>query len=139
MLDAKHKSSYVMGMNKLDTKTRAQILPMLVEGSSMRSISRVAGVSINTVTKLLDGRGTRLRRLPFTRPFGTSLSKRVQCDEIWSFCYAKEKNVDDGEGRAGWRWRRVDVDRDRRRQQADRVLHGRRPRRATLPTISWTM
>ena len=40
-------------MNKLDIKTRATILNMLVEGSSMRSISRIVGVSINTVTKLL--------------------------------------------------------------------------------------
>src|ERR1700735_1869892 len=53
LLNAKHKSSYRYGMNKLPLVTRVQILTMLVEGSSMRSVSRVAGVSINTVTKLL--------------------------------------------------------------------------------------
>ena len=48
MLDHKHKSSYSIGMNKLPLAKRVQILSMLVEGSSMRSISRVADVSINT-------------------------------------------------------------------------------------------
>ncbi len=45
MLDAKHKSSYTIGMNKLDIKTRITILNLLVEGSSMRSISRIISVS----------------------------------------------------------------------------------------------
>ena len=58
MLDAKHKSSYYRGMNKLPLKARVQILSMLCEGSSMRSISRVADVSINTVSKLLVDAGT---------------------------------------------------------------------------------
>ena len=52
MLDAKNKNSYKEGMNKLPNEKRVQILSMLVEGSSMRSISRVVGVSINTVAKL---------------------------------------------------------------------------------------
>src|SRR3546814_10052376 len=62
MLDAKHESSYIRGMNKLPLQKRVQILSMLVEGSSMRSISRITGVSINTVTKLLveDRKRTRL-------------------------------------------------------------------------------
>jgi transposase-like protein len=51
-------------MNKLSTEKRVQILSMLVEGSSMRSISRVADVSINTVTKLLVDAGKCLRDLP---------------------------------------------------------------------------
>ena len=49
ILDATHKSSHIGGMNKLPLAKRVQILAMLVEGSSMRSISRVADVSINTV------------------------------------------------------------------------------------------
>jgi hypothetical protein len=52
-VEAKHKSSYHRGMNKLPLAKRVQILSMLCEGSSMRSISRVADVSINTVSKLL--------------------------------------------------------------------------------------
>jgi transposase-like protein len=51
------------GMNKLPLEKRVQILTMLVEGSSLRSISRVAGVSINTVTKLLVDAGTVCAKL----------------------------------------------------------------------------
>ena len=79
-------------MNKLSLEKRAQILGLLVEGSSMRSITRLVGCSINTVTKLLEDVGQAcseyqdqaMRNLP---------CKRIQCDEIWSFCYSKEKNV----------------------------------------------
>lgn len=79
-------------MNRLSLQDRARILGLLVEGNSMRAASRMADVSINTVTKLLVDVGTAcgeyqnqvLRNLP---------CKRIQCDEIWSFCYAKEKNV----------------------------------------------
>jgi IS1 family transposase len=90
------------------------ILSMLCEGSSMRSISRVADVSINTVTKLLVDAGETclalhdelVRNVP---------AKRVQCDEIWSFCYAKAKNVaaataaPDGAGDV-WTWTALDAD-----------------------------
>jgi len=79
-------------MNKLRIEKRSQIIGMLVEGNSMRAVSRMADCSINTVTKLLADVGQAcweyqdkmLRNLP---------CKRIQCDEIWSFCYAKEKNV----------------------------------------------
>jgi IS1 family transposase len=79
-------------MNRLPIEKRAQIISMLVEGMSMRAVSRVADVSINTVTKLLEDVGAAcaqfqditLNNLP---------CKRVECDEIWSFCYSKEKNV----------------------------------------------
>lgn len=79
-------------MNKLSLEKRAQILGLLVEGNSLRAASRLTGASINTVSKLLVDVGLAceafqdkaLRALP---------CKRVQCDEIWSFCYAKEKNV----------------------------------------------
>lgn len=79
-------------MNKLSLEKRAQILALLVEGNSMRSITRLVGCSINTVTALLIDVGQAcstyqdkaMRNLP---------CKRIQCDEIWSFCYSKEKNV----------------------------------------------
>ena len=58
MLDAKHKSSYIMAMSKLAIEKRVQILSMLVEGSSMRSTSRVCDVSINTVAKILEDAGS---------------------------------------------------------------------------------
>jgi IS1 family transposase/uncharacterized protein YerC len=94
MLDAKHKSSYIMGMaNVLPTAKRVQILHMLVEGSSMRSISRITGVSINTVSKLLVDAGEAC--LAYHDEQVRNLAcKRIQCDEIWSFTYAKQKNVD---------------------------------------------
>ena len=79
-------------MNKLPLHTRTQILSMLVEGSSMRSVSRVTGVSINTVTKLLVDAGTACAAYHDARVRDVKASK-VQCDEIWSFCYAKAKNV----------------------------------------------
>ena len=65
---------------------------MLVEGSSLRSISRVADVSINTVTKLLEDAGEACLALHDDTVCGVK-AERVQCDEIWSFCYAKAKNV----------------------------------------------
>src|SRR5689334_20647272 len=92
MLDAKQESSYIMGMNKLLHEKRIQILSMLCEGSSMRAISRVTDVSINTVTKLLIDAGLACACFHDEKVRGVT-SKRVQCDEIWSFCYAKAKNV----------------------------------------------
>ena len=79
-------------MNRMSLEDRAKILGMLVEGNSLRAITRMTGCSINTVTKLLVDLGTAcaiyqnevLRSLP---------CKRLQLDEIWSFCYKKQKNV----------------------------------------------
>lgn len=86
-LDAKHISSYIRGMNKLPLKTRVAILAMLVEGSSMRSISRITGVSINTVTKLLVDAGEACAGY-HDETVRNVTAARVQADEIWSFCYA---------------------------------------------------
>ena len=79
-------------MNKLNTKTRKLIIRCLVEGQSIRATARTADVSKNTVTKLLIDAGKAcadyqdkvLRDLP---------CHRIQVDEVWSFIYAKEKNV----------------------------------------------
>jgi IS1 family transposase len=101
-------------MNKLSHAARAQILSLLVEGSSLRSISRVCDVSINTVTKLLVDAGTVCAAYHDQYVTGVK-SKRIQCDEIWSFCYAKEKNVahakaaPDGAGDV-WTWTAIDAD-----------------------------
>jgi IS1 family transposase len=101
-------------MNKLPLKTRAHILHMLVEGSSMRSISRMTGVSINTVTKLLIDAGNACAAYHDETVRGLR-SKRIQCDEIWSFTYAKEKNVAKAKAapeEAGdtWTWTALDAD-----------------------------
>ena len=101
-------------MNKLPIATRAQILNLLVEGSSLRSISRVCDVSINTVTKLLVDAGTVCAAYHDQYVIGVK-AKRIQCDEIWSFCYAKEKNLaraknaPEGAGDV-WTWTAIDAD-----------------------------
>ncbi|MDA8079987.1 MAG: IS1 family transposase [Nitrospiraceae bacterium] len=89
-------------MNKLSTEKRVQILQMLCEGSSMRSISRIADVSINTVTKLLVDAGTACSEYQ-DKAFKNLPCKKLQADEIWSFAYAKEKNVpEDKRGHFGF-------------------------------------
>src|SRR5258708_580651 len=95
-------------MNKLTTAKRAQIVSALVEGNSLRATSRITGASKVTILKLLAELGpaceayhnSAVRNLP---------CKRIQCDEIWSFCYAKQKNVPtDKQGQFGfgdvWTW-----------------------------------
>lgn len=99
-------------MNKLSIEKRAQILNLLVEGSSLRATSRIAGVSINTVTKLLIDAGNTCQRFHDAKVLNLK-SKRVQCDEIWSFVYAKEKNVpEEKKDTAGdiWTWTALDAD-----------------------------
>src|SRR5882672_11450213 len=114
MLDTKHKSSDAWGMNKLPLETRVQILSMLCEGSSMRSVSRITGVSINTVSKLLVDAGMACSAFHDTMVRGVT-AKSVQCDEIWAFAYAKNKNVKfakaapEGAGDV-WTWTAIDAD-----------------------------
>ena len=81
-------------MNKLATKTRVQILSMLCEGSSMRSITRVCDVSLNTVTKLLIDAGHACAAF-HDQTVRNVTAKNIQCDEIWSFSLrqAKERPV----------------------------------------------
>jgi IS1 family transposase len=103
-----------MGMNKLPIEKRRQILAMLCEGSSMRSIERITGVSINTVSKMLVDAGEACLILHDETVHNVKAS-RVQCDEIWSFCYAKDKNVpaakDAPEGAGDvWTWTAIDAD-----------------------------
>jgi IS1 family transposase len=101
-------------MNKLPLAKRAQILPMLCEGSSMRSISRVADVSINTVSKLLVDAGEACAAVHDATVRDVK-SKRIQCDEIWSFTYAKQKNAPHAKAAPGyagdvWTWTAIDAD-----------------------------
>jgi IS1 family transposase len=101
-------------MNKLPVAQRAQILAMLCEGSSMRSISRLADVSINTVSKLLVDAGRFCAGFHDAKVRDVK-AKRVQVDEIWSFTGAKQKNVAamkapmDGAGDT-WTWTAIDAD-----------------------------
>lgn len=79
-------------MNKLSLATRVQILSLLCEGSSMRAITRVTGVSLNTVTKLLIDAGKACWAFHDEHVRNVKAT-RIQCDEIWAFCYSKQRNV----------------------------------------------
>ena len=81
-------------MNKLTQTKRVQVIAALVEGNSVRATCRMTGVAKGTVLKLLADLGKACAR--YQDEYLRNLScKRVQCDEIWSFCYAKEKNLPD--------------------------------------------
>jgi IS1 family transposase len=101
-------------MNKLPIATRAQILSMLCEGSSMRSISRICDVSINSVSKLLEDAGEFCADFHDKHVWGVN-ARRVQVDEIWSFTAAKQKNVAamkkpvEGAGDT-WTWTALEAD-----------------------------
>ncbi|HVH74908.1 MAG TPA: IS1 family transposase [Stellaceae bacterium] len=100
-------------MNKLSIAKRAQILSMLCEGSSLRSISRVADVSLNTVMKLLIDAGVACA-IYHDEHVRNIKATRIQCDEVWSFVGAKQKNVSAskraGDPTAGdcWTWTALD-------------------------------
>src|ERR1022692_3247408 len=100
-------------MNRLSTEKRAQIAGMIVEGNSVRSITRMTGVCQEAILKLLCDLGKACAAHHNTAVRGVK-SARVQCDEIWSFCYAKEKNVPvekQGTGAGSvWTWTAIDAD-----------------------------
>jgi IS1 family transposase len=108
------RRGYAGDMNKLPLETRTQILAMLCEGSSMRSISRVCDVSINTVSKLLIDAGKACAAYHDETVRGVK-ARRVQVDEIWSFTAAKQKNVASMKApvaRAGdtWTWTAIEAE-----------------------------
>ena len=101
-------------MNRLPLEKRVQILHMLCEGSSMRSIARDGDVSFNTVDKLLQDAGRACTEF-HDRTVRNVKSQRVQCDEIWSILHAKAKNVPTAKAApegAGdiWTWTALDAD-----------------------------
>lgn len=101
-------------MNKLSVERRAQILRCLVEGNSIRATSRITGTAKNTVVKLLVDAGEVCSEFQDKTLRGLTC-KRLQCDEIWSFCYSKQKNVPkEHQGEFGygdvWTWTAIDAD-----------------------------
>ena len=101
-------------MNRLPIEKRAQIIGLMVEGMSLRAITRIVGCSINTVSKLLEEVGFACNMYQ-SEHIRNVKSKRVQCDEIWAFCYSKEKNVSrEDKGVLGhgdvWTWTAIDAD-----------------------------
>src|SRR5438093_2209839 len=102
-------------MNKLSPERRAQVVAALVEGNSIRSTVRMTGVAKNTVVKLLRNLGRACDEYQ-RRTLVNLRCRRIQCDEIWSFVYAKEKNVTPEiavkQGWAGdvWTWTAMDAE-----------------------------
>ncbi len=101
-------------MNELDSIKRAQILSALCEGNSIRSITRMLGVGKNTVARLLVDAGVACARYQ-NEALVCLPCKRIQCDEIWSFVGAKDKNVPvENQGKFGigsvWTWTAMDAD-----------------------------
>ena len=95
-------------MSKLNTAKRAQIVAALVEGNSIDATVRMTGAAKHTVLKLLTDLGRACAAYQ-DRSFRSLPCRRIQCDEIWSFCYAAEKNVpEEMKGRFGfgnvWTW-----------------------------------
>jgi IS1 family transposase len=100
-------------MNQLNTLKRAQIIGVLVEGNSINATCRMFGVGKHTVLRLLEDAGCACAAYHdvMVRDLG---SRRVQCDEIWSFVYGKDKNltmeqIQDGAGSV-WTWTAIDAD-----------------------------
>jgi IS1 family transposase len=101
-------------MNKLDRAARAQILHLLCEGSSIRAVTRLTGASKSTVIKLMIDAGKACGAY-HDEHVRNLKAKRVQVDEIWSFTYAKQKNVAKAKAapaNAGdtWTWTAIDAD-----------------------------
>jgi len=101
-------------MNRLSTEDRARILHLLCEGTSIRAITRLTGASKNTVTKKLIDAGKACASYHDVNVRAVQ-AKRVQVDEIWSFTYAKQKNVPTAKAApeaAGdtWTWTAIDAD-----------------------------
>lgn len=101
-------------MNRLNTEKRVQILKCLVEGNSLRATARMCDVAFNTVLKFIPEIGEACADYQ-DKVFRNLKCKRIQCDEIWTYCYAKEKNVPaDKKGTFGygdvWTWVALDAD-----------------------------
>jgi IS1 family transposase len=101
-------------MNRLSRTERAAIIRALVEGNSIRSVSRMTGAARNTITTLLVQLGTACAAYQ-DRKLRYLTSTRIECDEIWAFCYAKARNVpEDKRDMFGygdiWTWTAIDPD-----------------------------
>ncbi len=88
-------------MNTLSIERQAQVAKALVEGSSMRATARMTGTAKGTVQKLLRNLGAHCKNHHDRFVRGVTC-KKVQCDEIWAFCGAKEKNATPEKQAQGW-------------------------------------
>lgn len=105
---------YNLSMNKLSIEKRTQVIQALVEGNSIRATCRMTNTAKGTVTRLLASIGEACAKYQDEHLINLPC-KTIQCDEIWSFCYAKQKNVpEDKQGQFGygdvWTWTAIDAD-----------------------------
>jgi IS1 family transposase len=104
----------MVSMNRLSSEQRTSVIGCLVEGMSIRATVRVTGVAKNTIVKLLADLGAACTEYQ-DGAFTNLDCKRIECDEIWSFCYSKQKNVPEehqntfGYGDV-WTWTAIDAD-----------------------------
>ena len=100
-------------MSRLSTAQRVQVVSALVEGNSVRSTCRMTGIAKGTVLSLLADLG-KVCADYHDEHVRNVAAKRVQCDEIWSFCYGKDKNLTDEKKAEGagslWTWTALDAD-----------------------------
>lgn len=100
-------------MNLISQDERARIVAALVEGNSLRSVSRMTGIARNTITKLLVDLGEACMCYHDTHVRNVRV-RRLQCDEIWAYVGAKAKNVSAEKKEIGWGdvWTWVALDAD---------------------------
>src|SRR6266568_2784952 len=101
-------------MNRLNRTKQAQVVAALVEGNSVNATERMTGVAKHTILKLLADLGSACAEYQ-DRSFSNLKCRRIQCDEIWQFCYSKAKNVPEKKkGQFGygdvWTWVAIDAD-----------------------------
>src|ERR1700753_2256659 len=104
----------MLGMNTRARDKRIQIISLLTQGMSLRAITRITGVSINTVTKLLIDAGKACSEFQ-SLAFRNLTYRRIQVDEIWGFCYAKHRNIETAKAAPVgasdiWTWTAIDAD-----------------------------
>jgi IS1 family transposase len=106
------RSSIMVSMNRLNTEQRTRIVSALVEGNSIRATCRMTGASKTTVMKLLTDLGL-VCSIHMDRAMRDLTCERLQCDEIWAFVGAKQKNVTAekrNEWGDVWTWVAIDAD-----------------------------
>src|ERR1700733_591198 len=110
----RERSRIMRFMNRLPMSKRVAVVSALVEGNSLRSTCRMTGVAMNTALKLLADLGEACAQF-HEEHVRNVRAKRIQCDEIWQFVYAKAKNVpEEKQGIFGfgdvWTWTAIDAD-----------------------------
>jgi IS1 family transposase len=100
-------------MNQLNTAKRTQIIAALIEGNSINATCRMLGVGKHTVLRLLEDAGCACAAYHYDNVRNLHVN-RAQCDEVWSFIYAKQRNVsaeqmEEGAGDC-WTWTCIDAD-----------------------------